>query len=344
MEAVQRKIITVDQMESVMALSRTLSASGDGSPDLTWISAVHGAAAMLAVVSPAIYLLSQQEHLTGVEIVIASVACALGSLGLSRASKALGLGPIPESIFIAGGAVFAFGIGAGICDMLCADAFGHGYSMWMTEKSVDRWRNWLAGDFAMVLAALALWRFKRAAPLGAPVALALLQAPVLLSEISRWTLMHGNGEMAERDGALWIAVMGVVSIGLAKLWETRGKTQPDVAFWLMSLPIVPMGIAGMIRMDHEAVETFGWVLFGLVVGALGLRWNRRSLLAAGAMSVVVFPAFGAAQAHAGENVVLFVLVISVVLVAAAAAGLRRHYVQRWMNAPDARDDLATVWM
>lgn len=346
LEAVRQKILTAEQMEAVMALSRTMTASGDGSPDLGWIANVHGATAALAVAIPTIYLLAQMDRWDAVSLLLASVVCAVGSFALSRLARALGMGPVPQSVFLAGVGMFSFGIAASGVDMVFAHSFGHHmYEVIGDGDSLRMARHGsiVAGFVGMALSSLVLWRTTRAAPTGVPLGIAALVGPYALLELVRLTL-HMGGDLPDREGTLVVLLLGAMIVAGAKVYERFNRTNADLSFWAMAVPLLPMGVAAMARIDRTAGEAVVWLVVGLIVGGLGLLWNRRALLAAGAMAVVCFPSFGLSEAHADENIVIGALIASVLAVVVAATGLRRFYLQRWMDARDARDDEKTAWM
>jgi hypothetical protein len=125
----------------------------------------------------------------------------------------------------------------------------------------------------------------------------------------------------------------VLLVAVARLGDRVWKGRQDPAFWLHAVGILPLGFAGAIRIDREPREGFGWIVLACVVGLLGVRWGRKSYLAASGAALLFYPAFMAAEAHAGDDVVIGVFVLSVVAISFAAALLRRYLAAQWIANP-----------
>lgn len=340
-EAVRRKVITEEQLEGILGVARSMSPAESAAPDLRWVTVVHGAAALVAVGIPAAYLLDKMTRLTGLELFAASALAAAGSWFVGLVLRRAGIGRVPASIFTAAAAAFTWGIGAAAWIVA-----RHGMNTTLSALAGDwhvydhtRLCAYLAGSAAALVAALAIGGIQRVPAAAAVGAMAAVHLAMGSGELLA-TMDHGY--FSSREASPWLLAIGVAMLAVGRLMDRRFRGRADAAFWVHLFGLMPLGLGAAMRIDRAAVEGLLWIPVAALVGALGIKWDRRVYLLASAAALLIFPAFALGEANAGDTAVVGAFVVSVLSIGIAASWLRGYYTRVWIQAPGRSLD-RTVW-
>lgn len=336
LEAVRRKILSSDQMEQVLALSRSTPADG-AVADVRWATVVQGLIAAAAVMGSGLGILIDTSD-NGANLGTAAYS-ALGlaaSLGLAHYLRRFSWGRVPGSILLAGSAVWSFGVVVGLLSLAMplhrynpgaynADYYV-GYQTFRSQINVA----YALASGASALFAVGLWRFRRCAPAlgvaGGHVALAatmLLTSPASRTSYSATTV-----------ALVMLAVCGAL-FAVAAILDRLPRGAVDGTFWLYPVAMFPMGCAAIVRIDRHEGEVFVWLPVALALGAVAYAGGRRFPLLFSAVAAVAFPAFALAESHAPAALVIGALVAGSALVAVAVQLVRSRDLRAAAQASDA---------
>jgi len=346
LECVRRNVISNDQMESILAVARTMQqAEGGVSPDFGWVTAVQAVAAGGMVLIPAIYLLAKLDRLDSLEFGLLAALGAAASLGFGWLLRRRGVGRVPASIFFGGAPIFFGGVGLALYAAIRHVSFG--YHSW--DYSGTAYQSIRAGRLeAFIVGLLVVVATSALIARKAKVATAIgtLSGAVCFLALSlgeRLALTSSDGYFNDRQAVPWLVGAAAVVFGGAFAWDKLSKNRLDGAFWAYLIGFIPLGFAGLIRIDRVGEEGALWLALALVFGFLGLKFDRKILLAGSALGVLVFPAFALSELRIGEEGVVASLIVSAIGIAFGATSIRRHLAKKWAENPTAAVIERTVW-
>lgn len=345
-EAVRRNVISSDQYDSILALARTMAhAEGNSAPDLGWLALFNAAVCALLVGGGAIWVLANHERWLPFELLGAGVVLLVASLGAATLAKRFSMGQPARGIFAAGAAAFAWALAVAVSQlatshpisrsMLSYDSFGYEQHRLFTD------RVYIVADLVVLVAALIAYRALRAPSVAAVGALAFGHGWMTLAEHLQ---RQSGSSLSDREAVPYLIALCVLLCGAAFGLERVQRKSSDPAFWVHSLGILALGVAGLIRIDRGHGESPVWIMLAGAVLAFGLKVKRRSYALAGATALVIYPTYALADAHAPSEIVGAAFLSSTAAIAIGGAALRRHYLRTRFTAttPRVADD-ATVW-
>lgn len=345
LEAVRRNVITEHQMQEVMSISRAMGQSAN-TPDLSWLTVVQSVVIAGIALGPTIPALERMHRGYAAETVVYSIVAMTGLLAAAHFIRRFGLGKAPAGIAAAGAAMWAWGLGAGIIGTLVyPEAFRNMYdyssygSMDYSMRSAHQQLAYLGGDVTMLLAALAIGFASKIPATAASAGIALVGGIVNFTE---WYAKASHDSVNKDEATLMLIGATVVVLGIAfGVQRMTRATRFDPAFWLHTVGIFPLGVAGIIMIDREAGMALPWAFAAACVIAAGVYFDRKSFIVAGSAALLFYLPFGAAEAHAGDMGVGMAFSVSAAMVAVAVLIVRKVYVAR--AAQGSNDLEQTVW-
>lgn len=335
LEAVRRKVITEGQMQDVLSIARSMGQASN-TPDLSWLSVVQSVVVGGIAFVPAMVALANMHRGHAAETVVYSVVAVVGLLVAAMFIQRNGLGKAPTGIAAAGAAMWCWGLGAGIVGtVVFPDAFRNtwDYSYSYGATGID-WRThavhqqmaYLAGDVAMLAGALAIGMIGKIPAAASAGAIAMLASIVNVAEI--YERSHGSS-VNDSEASMMLVFASVVLLSIGFIVQRMTRTSRfDPAFWLHTVGIVPLGIAGVIMIDHDAGMALPWLAAAVAVIAAGVKLDRKSFIVAGCAALLFYMPFGAAEARAGDSAVGAAFTVAAIAVAVAVLIVRRVYVAR----------------
>ncbi len=345
LEAVRRNVINEHQMQEVLSISRAMGQSAN-TPDLSWLTVVQSVVIAGIALGPTIPALERLHRGNAAEVVVYSLVAMTGLLAAAHFIRRFGLGKAPAGIAAAGAAMWAWGLGAGLVGTLVyPDAFRnvYDYSSYGTTDYAMRQAHvqlaYLGGDVTMVLAAIAIGLASKIPATAMAAGIGLVAGIVNFTE---WFAKTNRGHVDKDEATLMLIGTTVVVLAAAfGVQRASRATRFDPAFWLHSVGIFPLGVAGIIMIDREAGMALPWAVAAALVIAAGVYFDRKSYIVAGAAALLFYLPFGAAEARAGDMGVGMAFSFSAVLVAVAVLIVRKVYVTR--AAQGSNDLEQTVW-
>ncbi len=334
LEAVRRKVINETQMQEVLSISRAMGQSANA-PDLSWLSVVQSVVVGGIAFFPAMFALANMHRGRAAETVVYSIVAIVGLLGASLLSRRYGLGKAPTGIAAAGAALWCWGLGAGLVGTLVfPDAFRSTYEVYSygatgidyRTHAVHQQLAYLAGDVAMLSGAVAIGWLSKIPATASAGAVAVLAAIVNMAEIYE---RSNGGSVNDNEASVMLVFASVVILAGAFVLQRATRTSRfDPAFWVHTVGILPLGIAGIIMIDRESGMALPWLLAAMGVIAAGVKLDRKSYIVAGCAAMLFYLPFGAAEARAGEGAIGLAFTVGAVLVAIAVLMVRSVYMAR----------------
>ncbi len=339
-EAVRRGVLTVDQLEAVLAIART-GASPEAAhlPDLRWTNVVLGIAASVAVLVPGVTILARSHDLGAggvLEACTAALACCalFGWLARSR-----GWGRVPAGILLGAIAPYAGGLLMYLLDQRWHQVLttgylydGYAWRVSYTERQQVFGLLYALGASVCVAVGGALWALRRNGPALMAAGFCAAFLPMCAVQAA-W----GVNEMRPQTAtALVASTVLLAAVTLRKTWMRRDGV--DGAAWFELGVFGAAGVVALVR-AVDAHEWPLWSLAALATGALGLRMRRWTFQLSGALGLLGFTGLGL---HRESMAVIGgALVVASVMIAAAAVWHRRRESAR-AGTEVAREPL-TLW-
>jgi hypothetical protein len=336
LEAVRRKVITEGQMQEVLSIARSMGQASN-TPDLSWLAVVQSVVVGGIAFVPAMVALANMHRGHAAETVVYSVVAVVGLLVAAMFIRRNGLGNMPTGVAAAGAAMWCWGLGAGIVGtVVFPDAFrnsweysysyvGSGINYWHTH-AVHKHMAYLAGDVAMLVGAIAIGMIGKIPATASAGAVAVLAAIVNTAEM--FERAQGSS-LNDREVLVSLVFASVVLLSIGFVMQRMTRTSRfDPAFWVHTVGILPLGIAGVIMIDHDAGMALPWLAAAVVVIAAGVKLDRKSFIVAGCAALLFYMPFGAAEARAGDSTVGAAFTVAAITVAVVLLIVRRVYVAR----------------
>lgn len=344
LESVQRKIITHEQMEAILALARSMAPTETGpAPDAGWVTVIQGTVTVLVLGGIALgHFMNLHHYAPWTILALSALYFALSlSAAIYLRRRTGGLRQI-GALFAAGAAMFTWGLGAGLWAAVQSPrAFG----LWEYAESYNsitmaRLEAYLAGDATVVLMALVLG-LKLNVPATASVG-SVAFIHLVMGSAERWHLAHGGDFLPAAAQVPVLLLLGATMLAIASLIDWRWKSSYDPAFWIHLSGLAVLGTAAVIRIDTNPPEGLLWIALTIFVIVMGVHWQRWPYLIAGAVGLLVLPCITIAESHFPRPAPLVSLVLSLVVVALGATWFHRYRLRQWLQNPTAQTD-RTVW-
>lgn len=345
LEAVRRKVITEEQMQQVLSLARSMG-QRSGAPDLSWLTVVQSVVVAGIALGPVIPAMQRLHHGHAAESLVYSVIAVAGLLTAAHLIRRFGLGKAPAGIAAAGAALWCFGFGVSIVGTVVhPDAFRSDYGYWLnaavdySTRQQQMQFGYLMGDLTMLLGAMAIGIVGRFPATASAGALAVLLGFVHASE---WFARANHGHVSKDEASVLLMGATIVLLGAGALLRRATRhSRFDPSFWVHTVGIMPLGVAGIMMIDREAAMTLPWLAVAICVVGAGVYFDRKSFIVAGAAAMLFYLPFGAAEARLGETGVGLAFSVAAMMVAATVLIVRKIYTVRATRDSDELEQ--TVW-
>jgi hypothetical protein len=342
LEAVNRKVINDQQMQEVLSIARSMGQQ-HSMPDMTWLTFVQCTVLAGMILIPAIACMAQTSNGHPTEMLPFALLGTVALLAMTKGAQRFGLGK-PVAGMAAMGA--SFWAGGFAITLLASTVFNQAFARYWEygNASYDAHRTheslvYIGGMVAMTLASLGIGKFFKVPATAATVGFAAIFGWMSAAEF--W--MRSNRQhLDDKSAAVALVMIGVLLLASAFIAERLQKnSRYDVAFWLHTAGLLPIGFAGCISIDKAEQTVLFWVIAAAATVFLGTKIDRKSYIVAGCAALFGYIPFAAQQAHMGDSGVGLGMAFSTFLVGLAVLIVRSVYVAR---AKDGMNDSAqSVW-
>lgn len=342
LEAVHRKVINEQQMQDVLAIARAMGQQ-QSMPDMNWLTVVQCAVLIGMIGIPAIATTVQLGNGHPQDMLPFAVLGTAILLGITKAAQHYAVGR-PVVGFAAMGAAFWAG-GLGIT-LLGTFVFPMAFSRYFDYANVSyEVRNMqqsyciIGGMLMMIAASAAIGRLFRVPTTAAVVGFATTVAAIGTAEQYYRGQHQSLGDMGAVGVMLFSSALLIGSAFLAE--KLQKNTRYDVAFWLHTAGLFPLGLAGAINIGRHEGSTLLWAMAAAATIAIGTKIDRKSYIVAGCCALFGYIPFGASEAHMGDVAVGMSMAFSTLLVGIAVLIVRAVYMARAREGM--QDSTQSVW-
>jgi hypothetical protein len=339
LEAVRREVITERQMQDVLSIARSMGPASN-TPDLSWLTIVQSVVVGGIAFVPAMMALMHMHRGHAAETLVYSVVAVVGLLMVAMFMRRNGLGKMPTGIAAVGAAMWCWGLGAGIVGTVVfpkvfRDTWDYSYSIVASGVEFNFWKHsleahkqltYLAGDVAMLVGAIAVGVIGKIPATASAGAVAVLASIMHAAEL--YERYHGNLVTDRKTSVILVfasAVLLIIGFVMQRMTRT---SRFDPAFWVHTVGILSLGMAGFIMIDHDAGMALPWLAAAVAVIAAGVKLDRKSFIVGGCAALLFYVPFGAAKARAGDAAVGVASTVAAIAVAVVILIVRRVYVAR----------------